>query len=385
MHLDESEAVISVRFGELWLRGRNRGSYIKLLLRNLSERLGGENVALVREYDRVLLKLNKGSDINSIKSKLATVFGISRFETAYVTKPELGAIKKLASNIISDFSKGSTLRIQSHRSYKELDFDSIKIISEVAGAAKKKGFNISNRNFDNEININVTKDSAFIGTRSIKGAGGLPTGSSGRAVILLSGGIDSPVAAWYAMKRGMRPIYLHFHGFPGNDATELSKIIGIADKLREYSMHYKLYLMPTHIFQLAALQSRRNETVLLKYFMLHVAEKVAEKEDASLIFTGDCLGQVASQTPLNLLSEGQGIKHPILRPLIGFDKEEIIKTARQIGTYELSIAKYMDVCSINVRNPSTGVQPDKILQLAKECKIKSVISKTLKLGSTTER
>ena len=238
----ENESVIAVRFGELWLRGRNRGHYIKKLLGNISERLSGEDVSIIREYDRVLIRTGSSADTESIKHKLSTIFGISRFEMAQTAKPDLASIKKLGSSIIASFEKGAIVRIQSHRSYKQHAFDSMDVLRELAKAAKKKGIIVSNRGFTREINVNVTKDCAFINTGSIKGAGGLPVGSGGKAVVLLSGGIDSPAAAWYAMKRGMHPIYVHMHGYPSNDAQEIAKITRLAEKLREYSLHYRIYL-----------------------------------------------------------------------------------------------------------------------------------------------
>ena len=380
----KSATVIVMHFGELWLRGRNRNYYISRLMKNITERLQGENLTISRQYDRVLLNLEKRSDLDSIKRKAATIFGVSRFEITQVTKPDLKSIKGLCTKALSNLKKSSVVRIQSHRSYKQLPFNSIDVVRELSKIAKKKGLGIANKGFDFELNINITKDSAFVDTGRIKGAGGLPVGTSGRAVVLLSGGIDSPVAAWYAMKRGLEPIYVHFHGFPNNDAVELKKIRDIVSKLREYCPRYRLYLLPTSAFQLAVLGSGRSETVLLKYFMLSAADKIAEKENASLIYTGDCLGQVSSQTPQNLLAESQGVVHEIMRPLIGFDKEEIIGRARLIGTYELSILPYMDVCSINARNPSTGVRPDKVRQLARRHRLKGIATKTIRLASVTQ-
>lgn len=378
MLLDENETVVSVRFGELWLRGNNRGQYIKRLISNISARLSSEDVKIIREYDRVLLRLGSNSDINAIQIKLSTIFGISRFELSQATKPELKSIKKLAAKFLSKYDSNSVVRIQSHRSYKGLNFNSMDVISEVAEHAKKRGIAVSNRNFNAEININITKENAFISTGSTKGAGGLPIGSSGKAVLLLSGGIDSPVAAWYAMKRGLMPIYVHMYGYPDASAKELSKITDIASKLNEYSLHYKMYLVPSHYFQLAAIRSGRYETVLMKHFMLLVAQKIAAKEGAQLIYTGDSIGQVASQTPMNLFSEGYLIKYPIIRPLSGFDKEEIIKVARQIGTYELSLLPYMDVCSINSKNPSTAALPEVIKSMSSDYKLKRIAGKSVK-------
>jgi thiamine biosynthesis protein ThiI len=259
------------------------------------------------------------------------------------------------------------------------------VVERLARAARSRGLKLASRDFGGEINVNITRDNAFVSTNSTKGAGGLPVGSGGKAIILLSGGIDSPVAAWYAMKRGMSPVYVHFHGFPNNDAAELKKITDIADSLLRFSLRYRMYTVPASLFQLAALNAGRSETVLLKHFMLLAAERIAGLEGASMVYTGDCLGQVSSQTPQNLFAESQGIRCTIARPLIGFDKEEIIGIARRIGTYELSVLPYMDVCSINSRNPSTAVRSEVVRALAKEKKLRGIAAKSIRSAKIIEK
>ncbi len=378
MRKNDNGAVISVRFGELWLRGRNRGRFIKALMRNLSERLMKEDLEISREYDRILISPEKAANLERIMAKLSTVFGISRFEVAHATAPDMKSIKKLSSELMSGAGKGHVLRIQSHRSYKQHKFNSVDIVSELLKTAKKMGIDVSNKDYDTDLSVNVTKDRAFISTQRQKGAGGLPVGSGGKAIVLLSGGIDSPVAAWYAMKRGMSPVYVHFHGFPNNNAKELKKIKALADRLSEYYPHYRMYIIPASQFQVSALSAGRSETVLLKHFMLLAADRIAEIEGSHMIYTGDCLGQVSSQTPQNLLSEGQGIRCAVARPLIGFDKEEIIGIAKRIGTYEMSLQPYHDVCSINARNPSTDVSEELIKVMAKKMKLDGMAAKAVK-------
>ncbi len=381
-----AERLIIVHYGELWLRGKNRGHFISMLLKNLAELLSGEAVSISTMHDRIILTPKKGFNEERVMQKLTHLFGISKFEFSYITKPELKAIKSLSLRLISKFPKGTTIKIQSHRAYKKLEFDSNDVYMALTSLAKKKGLIIrGSKGFENEVNVNITREKAFINTKSNKGAGGLPVGTGSKAVILLSGGIDSPVAAWYAMKRGILPVYIHFHGYSSNNAKELSKINELAEKLGEYHKHYKLYLFPANLFQLAALKSGSSETVLLKSFMLHVADKIADANNAPVLYTGDCLGQVSSQTSRNLLAEGYGVEHPILRPLIGFDKTEIIEIARKIGTYDISIKPYKDVCSINAKNPSTNVPVESIKQMHKAYKIKGIVARTIKLAKVIEK
>ena len=172
--------------------------------------------------------------------------------------------------------------------------------------------------------------------------------------MLLSGGIDSPVAAWYAMKRGMQPIYVHIHSFQNADEAMKGKIPVLIKTLSGFHPRYSAYFVPSHIFQAASMGLGKYELVMMKTFFLRLAEQVALKEGAHAIFTGESLGQVASQTAENIEAEQFGLKVPVLRPLIGYDKEEIIKVARAIGTYDQSITQYRDVCSMNAKNPVTN-------------------------------
>ena len=217
-------------------------------------------------------------------------------------------------------------------------------------------------------------------TKKFKGTGGLPCGSTGKAVILLSGGIDSPVAAFYAMKRGLQPVYLHVHAFKDNDPAVSSKITDIAKKL-SYSPTAKVYYAPFYPFQAMACGiPERYELVLFKMFLYQLATIVAKKEGAKAIVTGESLGQVASQTLQNLYASQQGTILPILRPLIGFDKEEIIDKAKEIGTYALSLKPYKDVCSFRAKNPATAANEKTIIRLYANAKIKEAVEKSFLLS-----
>ena len=355
MTFKEGEKVIIVRFGELWLRGRNRRLYIAKLRSNLLSMLNDESFDFEQAYDRFVLRLSDGSEVESIKARLSHLFGISGYEVAYAAKPQLASIVKTAKTVLSEsgIKKGSTLRINAHRSDKRLKFDSNEMVKNLIGLAGSIGIVPEIKGAERQLYVNATKDAAFIYTARTRGMGGLPVGTSGRAVVLLSGGIDSPVAAWYAMKRGLEPIYVHVHGFPGADEALRSKIPRITELLSSYCPGTTTYYIPSHIFQVNAAKAGKYELILLKSFMLRIAEMVARKEGAEAIYTGESLGQVASQTTSNLQAEQYGIKMQVLRPLIGFDKQEIIDKAVAIGTYDESIKPYKDVCSINARNPAT--------------------------------
>ncbi len=371
--------VIFVNYGELWLRGKNKKNYINQLKKNLASLLEGEAYNLESKYDRLIIKPN-GSP-GSIMEKLSYLFGISKYGLAYEAEPDINSIKGIVKLALLS-SNCKRVKINAHRSYKGFSFNSIDIIKETAKLAKEMGIEPSLHEYDLELFIVVTREKAYIYSETGKGLGGLPVGSSGKGIVLLSGGIDSPVAAWFAMKRGVVPIYLHLHQFSDIKLLEGSKMEELVSLLSRFSKGFnaKIYYIPSHYFSLAVSsgRSRRYEPILMKAFLFKVAEKIAKIEGAQLIFTGESLGQVASQTPSNIASSQVLSKMPILRPLIGFDKEEIISFAKRIGTYEISIKPYPDVCSLNVKNPATSSEPSEIKRLLREIEIAKVVEKSLK-------
>ncbi len=369
--------VVTVRFGELWLRGRNRGMYISALRKNLISMIDTKAFFLENGYDRFIIRPREGADIEKLKVALSHLFGISGYEVSYATKPNLVSINSMAKILLKK-EKPKSVKINAHRSYKKFKFNSIDITRKLIKTLEGMGVEPELHDYDAELFVNVTKDAAFLYIGRTKGLGGLPVGTSGKGVVLLSGGIDSPVAAWYAMKRGVEPIYVHIHGFPKADEALKSKIPRLIRLLSAYGRPIKTYYIPSHLFQVASMKSGRHELILLKAFMLRIAELVAEKEDAEAIFTGESLGQVASQTISNLQAEQNEVRKQILRPLIGFDKEEIIAVAKKIGTYGESIKPYRDVCSINSKNPATRTDVEFMGKLFKKFKIDSVAKRSLK-------
>jgi thiamine biosynthesis protein ThiI len=376
---DPESRMLIVHYGELWLRGRNRNLYIRKLKKNIAHQLSGEKFGFEKSYDRILLRLQKDSDAESIKKRISKVFGISAYEFAFRTDPDLKHITKLAERLMKPL-KGRRIKVNSHRAHKEFTFTSIDIIKKVCESAEKLGLEPRVQGYDAEIFINVTKDDAFVYTERTKALGGLPVGTSGKAVILLSGGIDSPVAAWYAMKRGLDPVYVHVHGFSDSEEVERSKIPRIIKLLSSHSVEHKAYYIPSHVFQVSAMGSGKYELIMLKSFMLRVAERIAKREGAECIVTGESLGQVASQTSSNIAAEQYGIGVPIHRPLIGFDKIEITNMAKSIGTYEESIKPYKDVCSINSKNPATRTRIEMLRELTKKAKLNSVVSRSIRMA-----
>ena len=257
------------------------------------------------------------------------------------------------------------------------------ITREIVKAAIAKKLSVD-KNSREALHVNVLKGKTMLYNDRRQGMQGLPVGCSGKAVVLLSGGIDSPVAAVYAMKRGLRPIYLHLHAFPKNSTAELSKMSEIMKVLDGYSVTSKCYFAPAHIFQAAVLgKASRFELVMFKRFAYKLAEEVARREKAKVIVTGESLGQVASQTVSNLIATEGASNFLFMRPLIGFDKQEIIDDAKRFGTYELSIKEYPDVCSINAKNPATSARRRVIDGIYAGCDLDEALNRTMEKSSIT--
>ncbi|MGC8648893.1 MAG: tRNA uracil 4-sulfurtransferase ThiI [Candidatus Micrarchaeia archaeon] len=366
---------IIIHFGEIWLKGRNRSTFIKKLYNNIIVALRDEKFdKLYDKRDKFLLALNNKSNINSILNKLKYVFGISWFAPVFITKNDIKDIIKTANNILDD---SKDVKIIANRSFKKFKLTSYEIVSEFIKEKNKLNFNID-KNGKAFLYINITNTGAFLYTEKINGANGLPVGSSGKAVILLSGGIDSPIAAFYAMKRGLAPIYLHLHAFSNNNNVLNSKILEILKLLSRYEPLAKCYIVPSHYYQTSILGlNSRNELVLFKHFLYKIAHKIALKEGANSIVTGESIGQVASQTVKNLISTEYDIEEFIMRPLIGFDKQEIIDIARKLGTYETSIKFYPDVCSMKAKNQSTLSNPKIIETIYKKYNLPEIEDKSL--------
>ncbi|MGC8669958.1 MAG: tRNA uracil 4-sulfurtransferase ThiI [Candidatus Micrarchaeia archaeon] len=374
---------IEVHFGEIWLRGKNRSKFIGMLISNIEYALRDEHYSKIANMrDRILILLNEDSNIDSMLSCLGYVFGISWYAPSVIAKNTLADIKRKAEGIAVQ-SNLNELRIIAHRSTKNTRFDSKNIVGMFLEKARlQKLLFIPNKEARDVLYISVTGYGTLIHVNKIKGIGGLPVGSSGRAIVLISGGIDSPVAAYMAMKRGLEPVYLHVHALPSNKEAMSSKIPSLIDILGRYSKSKRIYYMPSHIFQSYLLKLGRHygkyETVLFKRFLFKAAEQIAAKENINSVVTGESIGQVSSQTTYNMYASSNGIKLFVIRPLIALDKEEIINIAKKVGTFEISIKKYRDVCSINSHNPKTKVAAEKIAEMYEQARLSEALEQTLK-------
>ncbi|MFQ6124755.1 MAG: tRNA uracil 4-sulfurtransferase ThiI [Candidatus Heimdallarchaeota archaeon] len=370
---------------EITLKGRNRPFFEKKLVKNIHQALRTEIIDEVQmERGRVVLHLNTKSNLTQINSKLAKVFGISWYAPAYTTSPDLDELRREVFKRVQSFlKKNVSIKVVVKRSNKRFPLTSPQLGALIgAQLVEKYGVKVSMKNPEIQIFIEVADNQIFIFFDKIRGLGGLPIDVTGRVLCLLSGGIDSAVAAWLVMKRGCAVDFLHFHPFRENEMAINSKITDLIKILTQYSFQANVHIVPAAFFQLATLQTipPKYELILFRRFMLRVAERIAVQEGLQAIVTGDSLGQVASQTLENLDAQKSSVSFSILRPLLTYDKEEIIALAKEIGTYQISIRSYKDCCSLIASNPVTKANIEKVENLEKELDLERLTDDSLNMG-----
>ncbi len=338
-----------IHYHEIALKGKNRGFFLKQLAANL--RMASRDLEvgpLRRPTGRFYLEMRGGTPWEALRERLSRVFGIANFAAASRVVPDL---ELLAKSIEAEVSgrRFDSFAVAARRAFKSFPHTSQEI-NQMIGARLKlaSGAKVDLSNPDLTVYIEVLPNEAFFYFEKMRGPGGLPVGVSGTVVCLLSGGIDSPVAAYRMMKRGCRVIFVHFHSQPFADRTSEEKAIDLAQLLTRYQFASRLYLVPFGKTQqeVVAGVTGRFRVLVYRRLMLRIAEEIARKEGAQALVTGESLGQVSSQTLENIVAIEEAATLPILRPLVGMDKEEITEQAQKIGTYDISIIPDQDCCSM---------------------------------------
>lgn len=357
-----------VRYGELTLKGTNRKMFVNQLKDNVKRALiplSGYHVKGKR--DRMYIELSPEADINEIIQRLSKVYGIKSISPVIKIDKNEEKINQLAIQLSHDFEKGSTFKVDVKRVDKSFRLDTYELQRQVGGAILKENNNITVnvKNPDYEIKIEVRMDAIYIYEKVIAGAGGLPVGTGGKTLLMLSGGIDSPVAGIEVMKRGVTVEAIHFHSPPFTSEKAKDKVIELTRILAERVGPIKLHLVP-----FTEIQKQINKVVHPRYtmtstrrMMMRISDKVVHQINANAIVNGENLGQVASQTLKSMYAINHVTATPVLRPLLTLDKEDIIKKAKELGTFETSIQPYEDCCTIfTPKNPVTEPDFDKVIK-----------------------
>jgi len=377
---------IIAHYGEIGLKGRNRSFFEGKLVTNIKKalkRVAPDSIHNVRRlYGRLLITLDPSGELPSeeIAAALRDVLGLVYFAWAYTLPQDLEKIKAGVLELLGEKSF-NTFRITARRPDRNFPVGAQQL-NEILGEAVvthlKKKVDLTRPELT--CYVDVVNGSAYIYTERVPGRGGLPVGVSGKVVLLVSGGIDSPVAAYYLLKRGARVVYVHFHSVPYTDEASIDKVREIVRVLNRFQEQASLWLVPLAPIQKEIMLHTQARLRVLFYrrFMLRLADAIRKREKALALITGDSLAQVASQTLENMSVIQEAVQTPVLRPLIGLDKQEIITRAQDIGTYDISILPDQDCCSLFLpRHPATKARLQDVLAEESQLNVEALIAAAL--------
>lgn len=347
--------VLLLKFGELFLKGRNRREFLKLLRYNIEQKLKGLTYKLFETQGRLVVS-NFSADIeDELISRLQKVFGLIGVASAVEIDTVMEDIEKYVGGF--DVENYKTFKIEAKRADKTFPMTSMEIEKHLGGVILDKNPNLKVNLYNPELVINVeirVNNKTYIYSNLYPCANGLPLGSAGKGLLLLSGGIDSPVAGYLMSKRGLKLEAVHFHSYPYTSAQAKEKVIELAKEISEYCGEIKL-----HVVSFTEIQEQIHKNcdpeymiTIMRRIMMRIAERLCKENGLGAIVTGESLGQVASQTMQSMTVTNFVVSLPVFRPVIAFDKEEIMDVARKIGTYETSILPYEDCCTVFLpKNP----------------------------------
>ena len=342
------EKVIIIRYAEIHLKGKNRGYFERVFCVNLEKALKGIRHELRRTSGRYLVAAFAESDAEEICDRISRVFGVHSYSLGLRVPNDLESIFEAAKRVSP---QSGTFKVDTHRADKKYPMTSPELNAEVGARLLQTypALKVDVRTPAHSVYLDIREDgTALVFGAFEKGVGGMPVGTSSKGVLLISGGIDSPVAGYMMAKRGMEVEYLHFHSYPYTNEQARDKVVELARILSRYTGGTAISTVKvTHIQEEIHKKCAAELNVtLLRRFMFRIAERVAKRKGAKCLITGESLGQVASQTIEGITSSNAVVTLPVLRPLIGFDKEEIILRAKKIGTFETSVLPYEDCCTV---------------------------------------
>lgn len=375
------EKVIIIRYSEIHLKGKNRGYFERAFLVNLEKSLKGYKHEIKRQSGRYLIENFNESEVDEISDRIKRVFGVHSYSVALKVKSNMDEIFRAAKEVC--FEHGS-FKVNTHRADKTFCLNSMQISAEIGGKllSEFKNIEVDVHNPDFVINIDIRENgTALAFNEFFKGAGGMPVGTSGKGLLLISGGIDSPVAGHMIAKRGMVVDCIHFHSYPYTNAQARDKVVELSKVLSKYTCGLRLNIVSvTHIQEEIHKKCNGEYMVtLLRRFMFRIAERIALKTGAQCLITGESLGQVASQTIEGMTSSNSVVENlPVLRPLCGFDKDEIIERSRGMGAYEISIQPYEDCCTVFLpKHPVIKPQLSAVLEEENKLNVKELLEESL--------
>jgi thiamine biosynthesis protein ThiI len=382
------EKVIIIRYCEIHLKGKNRGYFEKVFINNIEKSMKGIKHEIRKNSGRYLVEGFDEERTQEIFDRLNKVFGIHTLSIGLKVKTDMDSIYHAANEVCSE---SGTFKVETHRADKTFPLNSMEISSAIGGRllSQNKNISVDVHNPQFIINVDVRENgTTLVFNKFYKGQGGMPVGTAGKGLLLISGGIDSPVAGHMIAKRGMSIECIHFHSYPYTNLQAKEKVKDLAKILSEYTCGTKLNIIKvTHIQEEIHKKCNGEYMVtLLRRFMMRIAERLAKQCGAQCIITGESLGQVASQTIEGMTSSNSVIESlPVLRPLVGFDKNEIIERSRAIGAYETSIQPYEDCCTVFLpKHPVTKPKLSAVLEEEAKLDVQALIDEAMQTIEVVE-
>lgn len=374
--------IFIVRCGEVALKGMNKPYFEKMLVNRIKKLLKKfDNVEAYRHEGLIFVRADKKHDPEMIIGEISKVFGVASISPALECESELNSIGAAAVELMMELieKKGvRTFKVDAKRADKNFPVKSPEI-ARIIGAKVLVGckvLKVDVHNPDCVLFVDLRKDKSYVFEQKISGFGGLPLGTNGKGMVLLSGGIDSPVAAWMMAKRGMLIEAVHFHSYPYTSQRAQEKVEDLARIIAQYCGRFKMNVINLLPIQEQIVEKCPEEetTILVRRFMMRIAERLAQQTGCDMLITGENLGQVASQTAEALVVTDATVKMPVLRPLIALDKVDIIQKAKDIGTFETSIMPYEDCCTVFLpKHPATKPKLEKILESESKLDVEALV------------
>lgn len=374
--------IFIVRCGEVALKGMNKPYFERMLVDRIRKNVKEfDGVEVKRHEGLIYVRADKSIDKDKLIKQISKVFGVASISPAVEAESNLDAIGEEAVKYMMELieTKGiKTFKVEAKRADKNFPVKSPDI-ARIIGAKVLIGckvLSVDVHNPDVYLFVDVRHDKSYIYQQKIQGFGGLPLGTNGKGMVLLSGGIDSPVAAWMMAKRGMVIEAVHFHSYPYTSQRAQEKVEDLAAIVASYCGNFKMHVINLLPIQEQIVENCPEEetTILVRRFMMRIAEKIAEKNKAMMLITGENLGQVASQTAESLVVTDACVKMPVMRPLIAMDKIDIMDKAEEIGTYETSIQPYEDCCTVFLpKHPTTKPKLDRIIESESKLDVEALV------------
>lgn len=373
---------ILIRYGELALKGKNQKHFLSQLQNNIHHQMREfPNVKIKKTQGRMFILLN-GTDPDPVMKKCKNIFGIHSLSLAAKIEGELQPIKEAALQSLLEKPKGTSFKIEVRRANKQFPISSQEMNQKLGSYLlnNSEGYTVDVHQPDTLIKIEIRIEGTYITSKVINGPGGLPIKTGGKTLLMLSGGIDSPVAGYLAMKRGVEIEAIHFHSPPFTSERAKQKVLDLVKELTVYGHKIKVHVVPFTELQQAIFKNIPDHyaMTIMRRMMMRISEAVCQNKGIMSITTGESLGQVASQTMESMNAINEVTNYPVLRPLVTMDKDEIIRISKSIGTYETSIRPYEDCCTIFVpKSPKTKPQREKVIRVEETMEYETLLQEAV--------